>query len=113
MLKCNSIPPPDFDIPARCIFVLVNTESSLVFILGNALVMVVLHITLKLKIRSNYFLQLLAGVDVAISSLAQPIICLLVMDFLPMGQVCITSDLVGHVCSALCGARMGMLALIG
>ena len=35
------------------------------------------------------------------------------MNFLPMGQVCITSDLVGHICSALCGASMGMLALTG
>ena len=70
MLKCNSIPPPDFEIPARCIFLLVNTGSSLVSILRNSLVMVALHITPKLEKHSNYFLQLLAGVDVAISSLA-------------------------------------------
>ena len=112
MMKCNSIPPPDFDIPARCIFLLVNIGSSLVSILGNALMMVVLHNTPKLKTRSNYFLLLLAGIDVGMSSIAQPMTSLLVMDFLPMDQVCITSDLQGYVCTTLGGATLGMLVLI-
>ena len=113
MMKCNSIPPPDFKIPAKFIFLLLNIGSSLVSVLGNALVMVVLHITPRLKTRSNYFLLLLAGTDVAIGLIAQPMTCLLVIDFLHMSKVCITSDLQGYVCSVLCGASVGMLALIG
>ena len=112
MMKCNSISPPDFNIPARCIFILVNIGSSLVSILGNALVMVVLHTTPKLKTRWNYFLLLLAGINVAISSIAQPITCLLVMDLLDVSHVCIISDLLGYIYFALWGASMGMLALI-
>ena len=113
MMKYNSIPPPDFKIPAKFIFLLLNIGSSLVSVLGNALVMVVLHITPRLKTRSNYFLLLLAGTDVAIGLIAQPMTCLLVIDFLHMSKVCITSDLQGYVCSVLCGASVGMLALIG
>ena len=112
MMKCNSISPPDFNIPARCIFILVNIGSSLVSILGNALVMVVLHTTPKLKTWWNYFLLLLAGINVAISSIAQPITCLLVMDLLDVSHVCIISDLLGYIYFALWGASMGMLALI-
>ena len=72
MMKCNSIPPPDFKIPAKSIFLLLNVGSFLVSILGNVLVMVILYITPKLKTRSNYFLLLLAGTDVAIGLIAQP-----------------------------------------
>ena len=89
-MKYNPIPPPDFNIPARCIFPLVNIGSSLVSILGNALVMMVLHITPKLKTRSNYFLLLLGGIDMAISSIAQQVTSLLVMNLLHKSQVCVT-----------------------
>ena len=71
-MKCNSIPPSDFKIPAKSIFLLLNVGSFLVSILGNVLVMVILYITPKLKTRSNYFLLLLAGTDVAIGLIAQP-----------------------------------------
>ena len=107
MMKCNF-----YLHQTSAIFLLVNIGSSLVSILGSALVMAVLQITPKLKTRSNYFLLLLVGTDVAIGSFAQPITCLLVIDFLHLGQVCITSDLQGYVCSVLYGAGIGMLALI-
>ena len=113
MSKCSAIPPPDFTFPLKFIFLLLNFGSSLVTILGHSLVMVVLFYTSTLKTRPNCFLSLLAGADVAVALIAQPVTCLLVIHVLHMSQICTASNLLAYVCTVSCGASIGMLALIG
>ena len=113
MSKCNAIPPPDFEFSVKFIFLLFNIGTSLVAILGNSLVMVVLLYTPKLKTQSNSFLALLVGTDLAVGLIAQPVICLLVIDVLYMSQICTASNLQAYICTVSCGASMGILALIG
>ena len=107
------MPPPDFKFSVKFIFLLFNIGTSLVTILGNFLMMVVLLYIPKLKTRSNHFLVLLAGTDLAVGLIAQPVTCLLVIDVLYMSQICIASNLQAYICTVSCGASMGMLALIG
>ena len=113
MSKCNAIPPPDFKFPVKFIFLLFNIGTSLVTILGNSLVMVALPCTPRLKTRSNYFLVLLAGTDLAVGLIARPTTCLLVIDVLYMRQICTASNLQAYICTVSCGASMGMLAVTG
>ena len=113
MRKCNAILPPDFKLPVKCIFVLLNIGTSLVAIFGNALVMLILCTNQSLKTRSNYFLLFLAGTDVVVGLIAQPITCLLVINFLYLDRVCAISKILAYVCSVSCGASTGILALIG
>ena len=113
MSKCNALTPPDFKFPVKFIFLILNIGTSLVTILGNSLMMVVLLYTPKLKTRSNYFLALLAGTDLAVGLIAQTMTSLLVTGVLYMSQICTASNLLAYICTVSCGASMGMLALIG
>ena len=112
MRKCNAILSPDFKLPVKCIVLLLNIGTSLVSISGNALVMLILSTNPGFKTRSNYSLLFLPGTDVVVGLVAQPITCLLVINFLYLDQVCIASKILAYVCSVSCGASTGMLALI-
>ena len=95
------------------IFPLLNIGTSLVTIFGNVLVIVVLLYSSKLKTRSNYLLSLLAGTDLAVGLIAQPLACLLIIDVLDMSQMCFASNLEVYICAISCGASTGLLALLG
>ena len=113
MRKWDTSISPDFKFPLMFIFPLLNIGTSLVTIFGNVLVIVVLLYSSKLKTRSNYLLSLLAGTDLAVGLIAQPLACLLIIDVLDMSQMCFASNLEAYICAISCGASTGLLALLG
>ena len=112
MVECSVLTPPDFRLPLKCIFLLVNIGTSLLAIIGNGLVMLALFTYPKLRKRSNYFLLYLSITDMTVALIVQPMSCALVIDFHYAGQFCIVSVLMTYFAACMCGASFGMLTLI-
>ena len=112
MVECSVLTPPDFRLPLKCIFLLLNIGTSLLAIIGNGLVMLALFTYPKLRKRSNYFLLYLSITDMTVALIVQPMSCALVVDFYYAGQFCIVSVLMTYFAACMCGASFGMLTLI-
>ena len=95
--QCSAVLAPDFKLPVKCIFLVLNIGTSLVAIFGNALVMLILHTTPRLKTQSNYLLLFLAGTHLIVGLIAQPITCILVINYLYLDKVCIISQILACV----------------
>ena len=112
MVECSVLTTPDFRLPLKCIFLLLNTVTSLLAIIGNGLVMLALFTCPKLRKRSNYFLLYLSITDMTVALIVQPMACVLVIDFYYAGKLCIVSVLMTYFAACMCGASFGMLTLI-
>ena len=112
MVECSVLTPPDFRLPLKCIFLLLNIGTSLLAIIGNGLVMLALFTFPRLRKRSNFFLLYLSITDMTVALIVQPMACVLVIDFHYTGQFCIVSVLMTYFAACICGASFGMLTLI-
>ena len=100
---------PDFNKSLKCIFLPLNIGTSLVAVMGNALVIVTLYNSQTLRTSSNSFLFYLSTLDITVGLIVQPLICIVVMD----GQLCILLLIVAFFGAFLCGATFNLLAIIG